>query len=104
MVGSDVVVKVGTGSINLGSYSGTSIDIYAKDGKTKTTYAIAGVDDNAPNPLLIDNNYSMDAASLSELVKGDSVGYTPFDFDIGFSLTKEDKFTSQISYSGDDKK
>lgn len=106
-VGDDVVVKVGAGSINLGSsYTGTTIDILDKD-NNKTTYAIAGAYTGATNNgniLLEDNNYSMDAANLSSLVQGDSASYTPYDFSSSFSLTKEDKLTPQISYSGSDKK
>ena len=101
-VGNDVVVKVGAGSINLGdSYSDDTIDIYAKDGKTMTTYAIAN---SASNVLLEDDNYSMNAASLSEIVQPDSATFTPYDFDGGFSLTKEDKLTPAISYNNSDKK
>lgn len=68
-----------------------------------TLYNTSYSTDPTANVLLADDNYSMDAASLSEIVNPVAASYTPYDFTSNFSLTKEDKLTPQISYSGNDK-
>ena len=93
----DVVVTLGTGTITL--TNAASLSAIKINGVQVTP-----TDPNASsNVLLADNNYSMDAANLSSLVQADISSYTPYDFTSNFSLTKEDKLTPQISYSGNNK-
>ena len=60
---------------------------------------------DSSNTLLEDSNYSADAANLSSIVEPAAATYTPYDFDSGLSLTKEDKLTAAaVTYSGDSNK
>ena len=89
--GNDLILTVGAGKITV------------KDGKNKkVTYH----DNLGPHThtasakdLLIDDNYSTDAASLSEIVNADSASYTPYDFSASLDLTKEENFAPALTYS-----
>ena len=116
--GDDILVKVGNGRVTLkdaytkdDAIDGMNLTIYGKTNDTVGTQYF--VPDNqfyknapgASDVLLEDNNYSADAANLSEMVEPHAATYTPYDFDSSLSLTKEDKLTSAaVTYSGDSNK
>lgn len=118
--GADAIVKVGTGKIRLtGAYTKDTahnlegMNLVIRNNKNvETTYFIPdattmtyGARPSASNVLLEDSNYSADAANLSNIVEPHVATYTPYDFDSGLSLTKEDKLTSAaVTYSGDTNK
>lgn len=94
----DVVVTVGTGSITLKDASSilSSINIIDKSGKPVTTTTDS-------SSLLEDDNYSMDAAALSDIVQTTDASYTPGDLEGNYGLTQEDKSAPAITYNTDDK-
>lgn len=94
----DVVVTVGTGSITLKDASSilSSINIIDKSGKPVTTTTDS-------SSLLEDENYSMDAAALSDIVQTTDASYTPGNLEVNYGLTQEDKSAPAITYNTDDK-
>lgn len=95
---SDVIVEVGTGSITLkGAASSLSdLNIIDKSGNPVTTTT-------GSSSLLEDDNYSMDAAALSDIVQTTDASYTPGDLEVNYGLTNEDKSAPAITYNTDDK-
>lgn len=98
--GSDAVVKVGTGSITLTGKSTTAINIVDNKGTSLWSAAPTGASD----VLLADNNYSQDAAALSDIVEPFHASYTPYDFESGLDLVKKDSFAPAFTYTGDSDK
>ena len=87
----DTVVTIDNkGSITLKNFSGTP----TIEGVTVTT---------ASSDLLIDDNYSMDAAALSEIVTANTGSYSPYQFSNSLKLTKEENFLPAIAYASDKK-
>ena len=90
--GNTVIDVDGKGSITLKGYTSSTVNINGAD-----TPITSSAD------LLADDNYSMSAASLNEIVKPASDGYTPYDFNSALQLTKEDKFMTQLTYASNKK-
>lgn len=88
----DIVLKLGTGTITL------------EDAGNLSAITINGNNVKKPvdaSDLLADDNYSMDAAQLSEIVSPFEASFTTYDFNTNFSLTKEESYIPQISYAKD---
>lgn len=92
--GTDVTITLGTGTISLSGAA--SLGTITINGKSVTP-----TEEVASNVLLADDNYSMDAAQLSEIVSPFEASFTPYDFNSNFSLTKEESYIPQISYAKD---
>lgn len=93
--GEGIVISIGSGntagSITLQDCSLETITVNGKD-------SLTGVESS---DLLVDNNYSMDAAKLSSIVEPASVALTPYDYSTSFGLTKEDVFIAATTYAKD---
>lgn len=91
----NIVISIGSGnsagSITLKDCSLETITVNGKDSLTGVSSA----------DLLVDNNYSMDAAKLSSIVEPASVALTPYEYDNSFGLTKEDVFIAATTYAKD---
>lgn len=88
--GNTVITIDNKGSITLQSFTSTP----TIEGVTVTT---------ASSDLLLDDNYSMDAAALSEIVTANTGSYSPYQFSNSLKLTKEENFIPQIAYTSDKK-
>ncbi len=103
--GSNAVITIGAGTKNEGTITLTG------KGSAIASISIVDTKGNAIEPsykassdvLLADDNYSTDAAALTDITDAFSASYTPYDFDAGLDLVKKDSFTPVVSYMGDDK-
>jgi hypothetical protein len=101
--GSDAVITIGKtnalGTITL-TGKGTSADsiiiIDNKDNEIAHPSASSDV-------LLADDNYSMNAAALTDITEPFKASYTPYDFESNLDLVKKDSFASAVTYASDDK-
>lgn len=91
--GDNIIIKFGTGTITLEDVA--NLNSIILNGKVVTPTEVSSEN------LLADDNYSMDAAQLSSIVNADLKSYTPYDFSSNFSLTKEESFIPEITYSKD---
>lgn len=101
---SDIIVKVGNGSIKLTGIAdavGNTLTVLDKKGN-EVEYWVQGSNVSGSS-LLADDNYSTDPAQLSSIVEPATTGITPYDIDSGLGLTK-DNITPSVTYSGTDKK
>ncbi len=97
--GSNVIVKVGTGSITLKDHNGVVNIVDNKDKELWKTTATSSSD-----VLFADNNYSADAAALSDIVEPFKASYTPYDFEAGLDLVKQNSLAPAVTFTGEDKK
>ena len=88
--GNTIITIDNKGSITLQNFTSTP----TIEGVTVTT---------ASSDLLLDDNYSMDAATLSELVTANTGSYSPYQFNNTLKLTKEENFLPAIAYASDKK-
>lgn len=101
--GSNAVITIGAGTNTEGTITLTgkgsavsSISVVdAKGTQLNSKYAASS------DVLLADDNYSMDAAALTDITDAFKASYTPYDFETGLDLVKKDSFTPVISYNGD---
>jgi len=88
---SSTIITVGKGAIQLTDYTG-AVTLIDKNGEH--SYGSSASD------LLADDNYSMDAASLSDIVEPFKASYTPYDFETGLDLVKKDSFAPALTFTG----
>ena len=99
----DIVITVGSGSVtlkdaaNLGTISNSGGVIGFPDTSSEDFVG------ESSSALLADDNYSMDAAALSDIVKPADASYTPDGIEVNYGLTNEDKSAPAITYNTDDK-
>lgn len=100
----------GNAVITIGAGTKTASTI-TLTGKAVSSISIVDTKGNAITPsyaassdvLLADDNYSTDAAALTDITDAFHASYTPYDFESGLDLVKKDSFTPVVSYTGDDK-
>lgn len=95
--GTNTTITVGKGAIQLKGYTQT-VTLVDKNGSHSYTPVASSSD------LLIDDNYSPDAAALSDIVEPFHASYTPYDFESGLDLVKQNAFAPALTYTGNDKK
>lgn len=96
-VGSDFIVRVGTGSIKLTNAASIATELTIINNKgTEITYSTTST---GGSPLLVDDNYFTDPTQISEIVKPFEASFTPYDFNTNFNLTKEESFVPTATYT-----
>ena len=99
--GGDVVIKVGTGSIKLSGYDGSSVNVNGVD-YDPTTGEKYVADPAEADDLLRDDNFTTMTPKLSEIVK-ESAGNTALgDLDLNSAANLMQK-ASLVTYSGSKK-
>ena len=91
--GSDVVVTVGTGSMTLTDAAGQNVSVLDKNNKATDYPTTAAAD------LLLSDNYSVDAAQLSSILKPAATAYTPYDFTASLDLINDKTTAPALTFA-----